>query len=611
MKRYFINIAKCIFLLLLIFTPVFQSQAFDLVSLFGIKTPFDFIQVILSGVSYVVLFIVSRLLWLAGLVFDASISVSLNMAVLLKAVPIVDIGWVIFRDLANMLFIFILIYTGIKTIIGLEGNTGKVVTEIIVMALLINFSLFITKTIVDASNIVALRFYNAMVGPGGDVRLGDFKIHLTNGVSSKFISGLNLLSIYGYGSQTQGIIQEGSPENLFQNQAGNSGNKSNTLNENLKNVTRGVLKLTPLRSFAGPLLGDSDSKTTIFKIISITFFGSILVLVAAFVFFAGAILFTIRSVVLLLLMILAPLAFAAELLPKTKTYANKWWDTLTNQALFAPLYMAVIYVVVRAINTEAFGNTFQKGSLANALGGSGLTTGLIDSLGMVLGFIIVIILMASALLIAKTLGAVGFDMAKNFAGKMSFGAAGLVGRQTIGRGAQKIADSAGFKNLVGTGRLGQLTSRALGGVAKSSFDLRGTSVVGKNLGNLVGGFGTYKSQEERTKEEEEAQKTRVRLQREADNKALAAAVSRPGAPIANIIQGLDPDQFKAIDPKIFVNSPLAAMNLNMDQIKKLQNNPSVTQADRAAIRRHILNTALPGSPTHNFMNNGPGSALWV
>ena len=60
------------------------------------------------------------------------------------------------RDFSNMLFIFILLYTGISTIVGREKDWRGVVLRVVIIALLINFSLFFTKVVIDAGNVLAV-----------------------------------------------------------------------------------------------------------------------------------------------------------------------------------------------------------------------------------------------------------------------------------------------------------------------------------------------------------------------------------------------------------------------------------------------------------------------
>jgi hypothetical protein len=77
--------------------------------------------------------------------------------------------WSLIRNICNITFIFILLWTAIQTIIGIAGvNTKKMIASVIIAALLINFSLFVTRILIDAGNILAVSLYNALgVGTGG------------------------------------------------------------------------------------------------------------------------------------------------------------------------------------------------------------------------------------------------------------------------------------------------------------------------------------------------------------------------------------------------------------------------------------------------------------
>src|SRR4051812_35738977 len=67
----------------------------------------------------------------------------------------INVTWTAVRDVANMLFIFALLYTAIMTIFG-KGDYKRTILNLIIAALLINFSLFFTKVIIDAANLLSL-----------------------------------------------------------------------------------------------------------------------------------------------------------------------------------------------------------------------------------------------------------------------------------------------------------------------------------------------------------------------------------------------------------------------------------------------------------------------
>ena len=68
--------------------------------------------------------------------------------------------WGIVRDFGNLIFIFGFIYIGICTILQPESaNTKRFLAQLIIAALLINFSLFFTKVVIDVANVFAIETY--------------------------------------------------------------------------------------------------------------------------------------------------------------------------------------------------------------------------------------------------------------------------------------------------------------------------------------------------------------------------------------------------------------------------------------------------------------------
>ena len=90
--------------------------------------------------------------------------------------PAVDLAWVTVRDIFNLGFIFGLIWIGFKMILNSDDSgTRRWLVYLIMAALLVNFSLFITKFVVDVANITA-----AQIAQNGfpDVQSGGDGVHL-------------------------------------------------------------------------------------------------------------------------------------------------------------------------------------------------------------------------------------------------------------------------------------------------------------------------------------------------------------------------------------------------------------------------------------------------
>lgn len=77
---------------------------------------------------------------------------------------VVTTGWEFSRDIVNMFLIFILLYIAIATILRLSGYGAKeLLTTLIIVAFLVNFSGVVTRMIIDASNVLANGFYSQIL----------------------------------------------------------------------------------------------------------------------------------------------------------------------------------------------------------------------------------------------------------------------------------------------------------------------------------------------------------------------------------------------------------------------------------------------------------------
>lgn len=375
----------------------------------GLPTGINFnLEACLANGAYFVMWIVSWILFLAGLILDASLYYTIHLSELMQKVPVVDIGWKIFRDLANIFFIFLLIWIAISTILGFQsGKTKELLVHLIIIALLMNFSLFITKTVIDGSNIVAIHFYNLIV-PQSEFTAGSLSTYAPPGsFSGAFMEGLKIQTLY---EAPKGI--------------------GDTLAGRVSGAVVGGLVAGPGGALIG-LFSTGGNVLNMAKIILMGVFGSALMLVVAYVFFVAAILFIIRIVVLMFVMILSPLAFLAYIIPATEKYTEQWREALIKQSLFAPIYLALAFVVVKTIQSEAFQNMMtvtSGGGMLERFGSAG-SGGFMPAIGIIINFILLIGLMLGCILIAKKMEAYGHEAAT----ELGHQAGGFVGR-TIARG---------------------------------------------------------------------------------------------------------------------------------------------------------------------------------
>jgi hypothetical protein len=321
---------------------------------------------------YLILVIFAWGIRLTGYLLDQSIYYTvLDIKNSLDGITAIGIAWRLFRDLANLSFIFILLYVAVATILQVQSaNARRTILQIIIAAILINFSLFITKIIIDASNIVTLAFYSKL-------NLG------TSNLSAAFMQMLGLSGIFTF--------------------------------ENSSTVVNDWAQSWP----------------TLF---AASIGSGIVLFIAAFSFLAVAWLLIYRFVVIIFLLITSPIAFLGNLIPKTHAQSKRWWDALVGQALFPPIYMLFIWI------TFLIGqNLFDPGdptpgnkSLLNTFIGSTQNGFAANSIDVVIRFIIIIIFLNAALVLAKTQAGKGAGGAERF---MKWGLKGVDGlRGMTGRG---------------------------------------------------------------------------------------------------------------------------------------------------------------------------------
>lgn len=391
---------------------------------------------------------------LTGDVFDAG-----------KNIMIRD-GWAMVRDLFNLVFIFILLYAAISTILQ-YGNMDikKILPGLIVAALLVNFSLMISKVVIDASHIFAWEFYNQIDSTAGgkypelknDINVnGDFQ---KKNLANVFLAGFNPQSVLtgkintvkSIGKDGTEIVTETNDESQWQ-----------------KVVARTLKK-------------DEKFPSTIGRLILIILLETALALFSAFILFAGAAMFIFRIVLLWMVMIFSPIAFLGMILPSMGKYSKMWWDYLINQAFFAPAFLFMFMLSTKFINNDMIGGllSIEKNgdmSLATGLDGGGITS-------ILLHFSIVAILMGGSLYIAKQMGGKSAELGMAWAHKgknMALSPGWMLNnrlsnnrlsRYLYGAGADKILEGKGrisglLKGVPGVG----IGLRKLGAMKKADED---------------------------------------------------------------------------------------------------------------------------------------------
>lgn len=404
-----------------------------------------------SGAKFIgqtLMTISSLVLVISGKIFDTVVEFSiLNMAKNLSdSVGIgggITAAWATLRDIANMCFIFVLLYAAFKTMFDSNfSNFQTTIKNIIIVALLINFSLFFSKVVIDASNIVSVGFYNSIA---------------------------------------------------TSNNADLSGSKNTGITgvETFKGVSGGYMRMLGIQTFFSANILDAQpggKKLDAVQILILGIMSSVFMLVTAVVLLIAGIMFAARFIILIFLMILSPLALIAFIIPGQMGKFNEWKDALIAQSFFAPLYFALTWVVfklgtslITILKTPQAGQTTDWTSIVTAPS---------SAMALLLNYVLIIGFSIAALIFSKQMASktTGFKAISGGIGTVAMGGVGLVGRNTIGRGSRAIAESSWVKNKAsGTGvgagfaRAGLWTANKGG---KASFDTRGLAET--KLGKATG-----------------------------------------------------------------------------------------------------------------------------
>ncbi len=224
---------------------------------------------------------------------------------------------------------------------------------------------------------------------------------------------------------------------------------------------------------------------------------TIFLMIAGFTFASGAILLISRFVALIFIMIFSPVLFAATVFPQTKNFASSLWRKLFSYAFFAPLYLLLILVSFKIVESIASSGQLGGGTFSDALSSSKTT-----NFSIILTFVIIIMFLILSLKVAESLSVKGGSQTlkigrsmrgygQRVAGGATAGMAARLGRSTVGRGAAALSSNKKFQKFAANNRLGGGVMKATQGVADSNFDVRSVGGVGKSLDIGTGKKGGY------------------------------------------------------------------------------------------------------------------------
>lgn len=330
------------------------------------------------GVVFGVLYILQSLLVVAlGIVGGfLSFAFALNTAINPGQLIVVQQGWLILRDLANGIFILLLLWIAITIIFNLDQLGGKrFLVKIIMVALLINFSLALVSTVFALGNTLAVPFAKAMglypdctdttCTPAqttiADLIIQNSQIHeVTKAVTEQGADTLWKTGLQPYTASQPRDDRETTLQYLGAPQ---------TAHAIAPLVLAGIL-LKPLAVgavswFAGALASGliagaihvSGLDATVLNGIFNMAIASSFLILTSLAMLSAAIILLLRVVAMVFIGVFAPIAFLGIAFPKFgEQIWSRWIRELFNWAFTAPIFYFLLYLALLMMQTNRSGN---------------------------------------------------------------------------------------------------------------------------------------------------------------------------------------------------------------------------------------------------------------
>lgn len=390
MKNIFKSKSKITIILISISTTIF-GLALPIIthaSIWG-----DIGKDILSTIGDAIQYLFSWLLKAGASFFEGMLGIGFK-----NSIGIITTGWTVCRDVANMFFILFMVITAFATIFRIEEyGIKKLLPKVIVIALLINFSMVFCSAIVDFSNIFADFFIK-------DITENLSQTNESKGIiSATFADAFNVTGTYVTFTNCEDFKKLGDAEcsrfSSFWDPTSLAICKQAFQNKFEECKTTG--RTTTLI--------DEKSDASFLNLFLEYTVGSIVLLMAAFVLFAGGIMILFRIIVICFLMIISPLVFMCYILPSLRTNWSKWWKTFLNWCIFAPAYAFFVWI---AIQIAVSGANKRMGLEANQYTISGnynpMANSFISAPGQqLISYLVILGFLIGGLIVAKQLGIYG------------------------------------------------------------------------------------------------------------------------------------------------------------------------------------------------------------
>ena len=361
----------------------------------------------------------------AAIILDFSIKFSISSSTYSDpaVANILISGWKLIRDFSTIFLMFALFVVAFMLIFNAEGSEGswaahfspgRTIARVIIVALLVNFSFLMCRSVIEIGNVFALVLYDKV-----DQGNQSISTYATTSAAGK-------LKAYGSGALV------GTPF------------------EGTKSISVGILaNINPQRvllSQAGKIYSVGDDNFLI-DYLFLSFVVAIINLLLIFVFVSMFVLFIGRVIGLYLGVILSPFAFVSWTIPFMSNLPfigfDNWLKELIGFTFLGPVYLLFVYLTVAFMkipNPTSNSNLFALSAFA-----------IIDAL------LCLFVLMKGKKIAESMAGEFG-TMVSKFAGViatagvgLATGGVGFVASQTIGRAGNALATNSRLNQVANSG----------------------------------------------------------------------------------------------------------------------------------------------------------------
>ena len=445
----------------------------------------------IEWILYFIPFKVGALLMqLSAWAFDSVAALSLSSILYSSSSFIVD-GWRITRDFGNIFFILILLFAAISLVLGIEiahANPKKMIASVIFIAIIVNFSFFITEAIIDTSNVMALVFYNQITVKNSDKAQQTTDNQKNGLVPAKSVSLALVQAFQPQVLQTKAFWDQLRTPGETKNTHGTAGCVTGAITGSVVPVIG-----TAIGCVAGGLLGYFVLTTTTTTeevpapvLIGFLLFTGAMYCVVAYSFLVATLSFLGRMIGLWIAIIFAPFAFVSYIIPSTQHIEgfgwSDWWKSLLTMAFAGPIYFFFLYLITLMTQSSFVSGLLTAGDQKPAL--------LIMTIVFISFLFLIVLLLKATKYVKKASGEIGSMVFKGAAvlGGGALGVAAGMGAGLLSRtagayfkskdtetardlAAGRVTDSsraALLKNIKDPGRRGTLQSMSYDELAQSS-----------------------------------------------------------------------------------------------------------------------------------------------